>query len=72
VSTWIDIGALWRVALISTMFGVGVVALYALGIVATTAPEGGQVSRSRRGLGALCYVLFFAVIIFAIRVILAK
>jgi hypothetical protein len=72
VSGWIDFDALWRVAVLSTMFGVGVVALYALGIVATTAPDGGRVSRARRGVGAVCYLLFFAVIIFGIRVILAK
>ena len=72
MSNYVDLDALWRVAVLSTAFAVGVVALYALGITATTAPEGVRVGRVRRGVGVVCFVVCLAVIIFGIRVMLTK
>lgn len=69
----IDWGALWRVAALSAAFGVGVVALYAVGVAAMVAPEGAvQAGRGRRVLAVGCFVVCLAVIAFGIRVMLDK
>lgn len=72
MSRYVDLDALWRVATLSLLFGVGVVGLYALGIRATAAPDGGEVSALRRGAGYACFAVCLAVIVFGVRVMLAK
>ncbi len=73
MSQYVDLDALWRVATLSLVFGVGVVGLYALGLAATTASsEGGSVSALRRGLGYACFAVCLGVIVFGVRVMLAK
>jgi hypothetical protein len=74
VSDFIDIDALWRVAALSATFGVGVVGLYALGVVAGTAPDGsvGPPSPLRRAASTACFAVCFAVIAFGVWVMLDK
>jgi hypothetical protein len=73
VSDVIDLDALWRVAVLSLTFGVGVVGLYALGIRAMATGEGGgDAGRVRRIAGYACFVLCLAVVLFGIRVMLDK
>lgn len=73
MSQYVDIDALWRVAALSLVFGVGVVGLYALGIAATTASsEGGSVSALRRGFGYACFAVCLGVIVVGVRVMLTK
>ncbi len=72
MSTWVDWDALWRVAALSAAFGVGVVGLYALGVVATTAPDGETVGRVRKAAGIACFVVCLVIIVFGIQVMLDK
>jgi hypothetical protein len=73
VSNVVDLDALWHVALLSAGFGVGVVAFYALGVAAVTAPEGGApVGRLRRAAGAVCFAVCAVVIVIGIWAMLDK
>jgi hypothetical protein len=74
VSDFIDVDALWRVAALSAAFGVGVVGLYALGVVASTAPEGstGGLSPVRRVVAVACFAVCLVVIVFGVWVMLDK
>jgi hypothetical protein len=73
VSDIVDLDALWRVAVLSAAFGVGVVCLYALGIRALVTGEGdGEAGRTRRIAGYACFALCLVVILFGIRVLLDK
>src|SRR5207302_9469623 len=65
VSKYVDVGALWRVALLSLGFGAGVVTIYALGASSlargATAAVGRATGTSERvagyALGALCLLV---------------
>lgn len=72
MSNYVDLGALWRVATFSLLFAVGFVGFYSLAVRALAAPDGGQVSALRRGAGYACYAVCAGVIIFGVRVMLAK
>ena len=73
MSDYIDLDALWRVAVLSAAFGVGVVGLYALGLRAlATGQEGADAGRGRRVVAWGCFVLCAAVVVFGIRVMLDK
>jgi hypothetical protein len=73
VSDYIDFDALWRVAALSAGFGVGVVGLYALGIAAISAPEGGAaVGPLRRGVAMACFAVCAVVIVVGAWAILDK
>lgn len=73
MSDYIDIDALWHVALLSTAFGAGTVTLYALGIRSLALAEaGGDAGRRRRAIGIACFVACAAVVAIGIRVMLAK
>jgi len=73
VSDYIDLDALWRVAVLSAAFGIGVVGLYALGIRAMATTEGGaEPGRGRRALSFACFGLCAVAIVFGIWVMLDK
>jgi hypothetical protein len=73
MSEIIDLDALWRVAVLSAAFGVGVVCLYALGLRALVTGEGdGDAGRTRRIAGYACLALCLAVVLFGIWVLLDK
>ena len=73
MSDYIDLDALWRVAVLSATFGVGVVCLYALGIRTMATTEGGaEPGRGRRAVSIACFALCLAVIVFGIWVMLDK
>jgi len=73
VTDYIDLDALWRVAVLSATFGVGVVALYALGLRAlSTGESGSEPGRGRRAAAWACFVLCAAVVLLGIRVMLDK
>jgi hypothetical protein len=73
VSDYIDLDALWRVAVLSAAFGVGVVGLYALGLRAlATGQEGTEAGRVRRVVAWGCFVLCAVAVVFGIRVMLDK
>ena len=74
MSDFVDLDALWRVAALSAAFGVGVVGLYALGVVASTAPEGstGKLSPVRRAVAATCFAVCLVVIVVGVWVMLDK
>lgn len=73
MSDYIDLDALWRVAVLSASFGVGVVGLYALGLRAlATGESGAEAGRGRRAVGWACFALCGAVILFGIKVMLDK
>jgi hypothetical protein len=73
VSSYIDLDALWRVAVLSATFGVGVVGLYALGLraLATDGAET-QHGRARRAVAWACFALCAVVVVVGIKVMLAK
>lgn len=73
MSAYLDFDALWRVAALSAGFGVGVVGLYALGVAASAAPEGGgAVGRLRRATAYACFGVCLCVIAFGVWVMLQK
>ena len=73
MSDYIDLDALWRVAVLSAAFGIGVVGLYALGIRAMATTEGGaEPGRGRRALSFVCFGLCAVAIVFGIWVMLDK
>ena len=74
MSDFIDLDALWRVAVLSAAFGAGIVGLYALGlrVLVAEGPDGAPVGRVRRALGIACLVACLAVVLFGIRVMLDK
>lgn len=73
MSDYIDLDALWRVALLSAAFGVGVVGLYALGVAASVAPEGGgPPGVLRRGASWACFGVCIVVIAVGVWVMLDK
>jgi hypothetical protein len=74
VTGYVDWDALWRVAALSAAFGVGVVALYAFGVVAGTPPDGasGTVSGVRRAVAVACFTVCLVVIAFGVWVMLDK
>jgi hypothetical protein len=73
VSDYIDLDALWRVAVLSAAFGVGVVGLYALGLRAMAAGEGGtSPARGRKAVAWACFALCAAVVLLGIKVMLDK
>jgi hypothetical protein len=73
VSDFIDLDALWKVAVLSAGFGAGVVALYALGLRAlATGDAGGEAGRGRRAVAYGCFALCLVVVLFGIRVMLDK
>ena len=73
MSDYIDLDALWRVAVLSATFGVGVVGLYALGLRAlATGEAGAEAGRGRRVVAWACFVLCAVVVLFGIRVMLDK
>jgi hypothetical protein len=73
VSDIVDLDALWRVAVLSAAFGVGVVGLYALALRALVAgEEGADAGRTRRIAGYACFALCLVVVLLGIRVMLDK
>lgn len=73
MSDYVDLDALWRVAVLSAAFGVGVVVLYALGLRAlATGGSGAQPGRGRRVAAWGCFTLCAVAVLFGIRVMLAK
>ena len=73
MSDYVDLDALWRVAVLSAAFGVGVVGLYALGLRAmATGGADGDAGRTRKIVSWACFVLCLAVVLFGIRVLLDK
>ncbi len=73
MSDYIDLDALWRVAVLSAAFGVGVVGLYALGLRAiATGASGAQAGPVRRVVAWGCFVLCAVVVLFGIKVMLDK
>jgi hypothetical protein len=73
VTDYIDLDALWRVAVLSAAFAVGVSGLYALGLRALVAGKDGAVAgRGRRAVAYACFGLCLAVVLFGIKVMLAK
>lgn len=73
MSDYIDLDALWRVAVLSAAFGVGVVVLYALGLRAlATGGQGEEPGRGRRAAAWACFVLCAVVVLLGIKVMLDK
>ena len=73
MSDYIDLDALWRVAVLSAAFGIGVVGLYALGLRAlATGETGSDAGRVRKVVSWACFALCLAVVLFGIRVMLDK
>jgi hypothetical protein len=73
MSQYIDVDALWRVTLLSLGFGAGVVALYALGVVAFA--RGATTAANRAGAlaaGALCLLVCLGAVALGIWVMLDK
>lgn len=73
MSDYIDLDALWRVAVLSAAFAVGVSGLYALGLRTLAAGKDGAVAgRGRRAAAYACFGLCFLVVVFGIKVMLDK
>jgi hypothetical protein len=73
VSDYIDLDALWRVAVLSAAFGVGVVGLYSLGLRALAAEgPGAHPGRARRAAAWACFALCAVVVVVGVKVMLAK
>ena len=80
MSKYVDVDALWRVALLSLGFGAGVVALYALGVSSfargATAAVGRASGTSQRiagyTLAALCLLVCLGAVALGIWVMLDK
>ena len=73
MSDYVDLDALWRVAVLSATFAIGVAGLYALGLRALVAGRDGAVAgRGRRAVAYGCFGLCLAVVLFGIKVMLDK
>ncbi|HTI34054.1 MAG TPA: hypothetical protein VL422_10295 [Miltoncostaea sp.] len=73
MSDYIDLDALWRVAVLSAVFAVGVAGLYALGLRAMVAGRDGAVpGRGRRAAAYACFGLCAVVVLLGIKVMLDK
>jgi cytochrome bd-type quinol oxidase subunit 2 len=73
VSNYVDLDALWRVAALSAIFAIGVVALYALGLRAlATGADGAAAGPARRTAGYACFALCLGAVLVGIWVMLDK
>lgn len=73
MSDYVDLDALWRVAVLSAAFAVGIAGLYALGLRAiATGRDGAVAGRGRRAVAYACFGLCLVVVLFGIKVMLDK
>ena len=81
MDTWINLHALWRIAVVGLICGAGLPAVFAIGVRATATPargsDGGRQSESSlyggspagAALGALCFLVVLAAIAWGIYLI---
>ena len=74
MSDVIDFTALWQVVVISLVAGVGIVAVFSMGLAIATPDPGLAPSASlvRRGAAGLCFAVCAAAVALAVWVMLAK
>ena len=72
MGAWVDVGALARVLGTSLLCGVGLVALYALGLVGlSTAGAGGGRRQAGLALAAACFLAVAGAVVLGLRTIVA-